>query len=1348
MASKRHLESLDPVIFNKLPRLEAEPAVSFPNGLCKSNPLPNPGSENHFNYKGSYFACPLQSPDGPEQPLARWSPAAAYLPYGSGASSQPVPAEGPLLTCLLYHPDSLGAGLQPPGAEKGKDGLMRELLMAREKWGSPPPAPGHPFPVKKPVAVNKVAPLAVPKPVYRAPACFVDPRMALPLGPRAGSLQQRRGDADWALPTASHPLLPGESRGGTGLQRRGPHSDPSLLPLHPSLALPTKEKVGSPVTFSPYYTAFEKYRGSPDTPFLEASCPATHSQGKVPEVPSLSLDPWPKLQPPTASPAPRERPPTCYPHTHYPLPLHKASLLYPPPPHAVEAQPSTLPDAYKAFGSVGSGEPFPGSYLKPQAPRSYFPSPLDTYVPRTAGAVASPPAKSAALPRDAELPRRAGYLPSPGFAFSPSDAAAFGTSFASTEPGCERHRAESPQRQVTVRQNSAFQPVCGSEKVSGGSGGLTETLPKGEGGWMKPSRGEQEPPYLGKRRASPTLQEPPHRGPPAPIIVGKGDADKVKDAAKELVPTAPSTPPPEGLKDPRDSEVPPPSPPMPVINNVFSLAPYRDYLEGTDGSAQVPFSREHLQRDTPPQNMGGSREPAAIGDVSAASSLLPTGTAAGRAMKTGSGVVQSQGESCCGRVPEKSKLVPQDSGSQGGSPGGAGSRDLVPGDIVLDLSLKKRLVRAGETQGPAGQTDREDAEREKEGLGGKVREGEEAKPLAPPLLLELLREWLQRAEPAEELGETPKSPPKPKNGSKVPEAQKRTKGKEIWLAFQDVPALLANLLSQLKTFMFACKCPFPHVVRAGAIFIPIHVVKEKLFPKLPGASVDQVLQEHKVELRPTTLSEERHLRDLELKSCTSRMLKLLALKQLPDIYPDLLNLHWHDSIRQQLGSPASWRGTSDDVVVTRGDLLTQPEVHEDGGMLVGSAGTPGCCLDVADVSSGANAKGQNLGMPAVATARSCSGQKQELPHVLPLQFRLLGVTYTAALSNSSSGRYRQLEEEVRLLLNQVLTSYETFLQANVLEFLNGSVVVRGEALFRGDNPAPTSSHLIRTLVTAVSRGRRPFSWQLEPRSVQSGGFSLENLDPEKLSFSLTALQLGRSRIEALESLTSEVTRCLSAHYPVRNVGITQLRDLHGHLEIDGDIYLDTIVHTDVAEVLQAMTALANCSVDLLSLSVEGTGLHLQVYPFSFLITNRRFSEHLQDPLDPEHQELTRDLGDAVARALRDHRSFLQLLIREFLPGSLICHGDLVFQHPAPTSLEVLEALVLSVGSNKALAGSDLQVDPYSLVVGEDTLEPPPPQPGFPEYGVAIIVVCSLCFITAAIVLLVGTENVQMQSDSA
>lgn len=49
------------------------------------------------------------------------------------------------------------------------------------------------------------------------------------------------------------------------------------------------------------------------------------------------------------------------------------------------------------------------------------------------------------------------------------------------------------------------------------------------------------------------------------------------------------------------------------------------------------------------------------------------------------------------------------------------------------------------------------------------------------------------------------------------------------------------------------------------------------------------------------------------------------------------------------------------------------------------------------------------------------------------------------------------------------------------------MVVRGEALFRGDAPAPTNSHLIRTVVTEVSKGRSVFSWQLEPQSVQSSG---------------------------------------------------------------------------------------------------------------------------------------------------------------------------------------------------------------------------------------------------------------------
>ncbi|KAM6426174.1 uncharacterized protein C15orf39 homolog isoform 2-T2 [Liasis olivaceus] len=167
-----------------------------------------------------------------------------------------------------------------------------------------------------------------------------------------------------------------------------------------------------------------------------------------------------------------------------------------------------------------------------------------------------------------------------------------------------------------------------------------------------------------------------------------------------------------------------------------------------------------------------------------------------------------------------------------------------------------------------------------------------------------LKEWLEMAESTVELQEKTISSTKPKNGPKVSEAPKPSRGKEIWLAFKDVAVLIRKLLSYLERFLITHRCPFPHVIRAGTTFIPIHVVKEELFPNLSGVLVDHVLQDHKVELRPTTLSEEKLLRDLDLKSCTSRMLKLLALKQLPDIYPDLLNLHWHECVKQQLGNPA------------------------------------------------------------------------------------------------------------------------------------------------------------------------------------------------------------------------------------------------------------------------------------------------------------------------------------------------------------------------------------------------------------------------------------------------------------
>ncbi|KAL7878760.1 hypothetical protein AOLI_G00097340 [Acnodon oligacanthus] len=123
-----------------------------------------------------------------------------------------------------------------------------------------------------------------------------------------------------------------------------------------------------------------------------------------------------------------------------------------------------------------------------------------------------------------------------------------------------------------------------------------------------------------------------------------------------------------------------------------------------------------------------------------------------------------------------------------------------------------------------------------------------------------------------------------------------SKAREVWLRGEEIVTALQMVLGQFEDYVRRRECPFPHVIRAGAVFIPMLVVKEVLFPQVHGTFIDQVLQEHKVELRPTTLSEERHLTQLHRRAFSSKLRRLLSLKHLPDVYPDVLNLLYYDSV--------------------------------------------------------------------------------------------------------------------------------------------------------------------------------------------------------------------------------------------------------------------------------------------------------------------------------------------------------------------------------------------------------------------------------------------------------------------
>ncbi|XP_029290289.1 uncharacterized protein C15orf39 homolog [Cottoperca gobio] len=127
------------------------------------------------------------------------------------------------------------------------------------------------------------------------------------------------------------------------------------------------------------------------------------------------------------------------------------------------------------------------------------------------------------------------------------------------------------------------------------------------------------------------------------------------------------------------------------------------------------------------------------------------------------------------------------------------------------------------------------------------------------------------------------------------------KAREVCLN-EAMKSALRHVLERLREYTAQEHCPFPHVMRTGAVFLPMLVVKQLLFPTVQGSFIDQVLQEHRVELRPTTLSEEKILIQLHKQACSSRLRRLMSLKHLPDIYADVVNLLYYACVCKHLES--------------------------------------------------------------------------------------------------------------------------------------------------------------------------------------------------------------------------------------------------------------------------------------------------------------------------------------------------------------------------------------------------------------------------------------------------------------
>ncbi|KAK9393908.1 hypothetical protein NXF25_015571 [Crotalus adamanteus] len=341
--------------------------------------------------------------------------------------------------------------------------------------------------------------------------------------------------------------------------------------------------------------------------------------------------------------------------------------------------------------------------------------------------------------------------------------------------------------------------------------------------------------------------------------------------------------------------------------------------------------------------------------------------------------------------------------------------------------------------------------------------------------------------------------------------------------------------------------------------------------------------------------------------------------------------------------------------------------------------------------------------------------------------------------NKSSESYKKLEREIKLTLKKMLSTYENFLQARVLRFVNGSVIVESQVVFQATGLLPTPSDIIRTIVTQVESWRIDafFDWRIDVRSLHSNGFSLKNLEPENLAVSFTLLELGSVSAfddkkdlvqEHLARLKSQIKLLLGTRYAVHLISLVDHRNIQGDVDINGNIFIKSDTHVDVGWMLKALIGLSNISVDLISLSINGSKLSLQVFPVSFLITNRVFNKKMLDRSSVEHQNLAKDLSDTLARILGKYENLLQVAIRNITGGSLVCYGDVIFQQPAPSNKDVLQTLTFSVDPKDYLDSSSFQVDRFSFTVAGVGLEPSLKKPGVPVYAVILIIVCLLAVI--------------------
>ncbi|MFT7819246.1 uncharacterized protein LOC111843069 [Arapaima gigas] len=352
----------------------------------------------------------------------------------------------------------------------------------------------------------------------------------------------------------------------------------------------------------------------------------------------------------------------------------------------------------------------------------------------------------------------------------------------------------------------------------------------------------------------------------------------------------------------------------------------------------------------------------------------------------------------------------------------------------------------------------------------------------------------------------------------------------------------------------------------------------------------------------------------------------------------------------------------------------------------------------------------------------------------------LNDTFTADLLDSSSARYRKLQETITSELDKMYSGrfQKSFFRSTVTGFSNGSIVTEVDLLFKGGKEEPVSRSPVLQVLHGALANSSGSSFPLRIILASIHVF-------EEMSVSIN-LSLALSSALVLDSSSPSYKEISAALYswvvfdacchPCDNLSLS-FSDAHGWV----DVFLHYQFKTETPVSDDIITAaILNSRSPFLHLkhllSVNGFWMQVDSFPLSVRITSLNFSEELSKRGSEPFQLYSKHIRTSVERLYKNSVGFIDVYVTNMTAGSLVAHLVMVFERNTSSTFSISKVLQWGLPQ---LEADGLTVDPASLgIVPTSSVSPMPWS--FPAYAVGILVTCGLVLLLGAVAVLAGVKT--------